>query len=218
MSDWTPPSLEAIPTRYRGVEFRSRLEARWAVLLDHLQVKWQYEPQGFMCSTRITNWGYPTTLDLPYLPDFWLPDLHLWAEVKGSWRNEEAIRRFANCAAHISTAGGDGCGHYNGPDAADMLLLGQISPTGRPFRLHMHKGDLIGTISPFESSLNDESAWDAAHSSHRMFANDMGEFDAEMFRSAIADPWHNKDHPVDWRWKDATTAARSAKFEHGRSG
>ena len=39
--------IEAIPTRYKGVRFRSRLEAQWAVFWDELGVKWEYEPQPF---------------------------------------------------------------------------------------------------------------------------------------------------------------------------
>jgi hypothetical protein len=33
-----------VPTRYAGVTFRSRLEARWAVLFDTLKWHWSYEP------------------------------------------------------------------------------------------------------------------------------------------------------------------------------
>lgn len=32
------------PTVYAGVEFRSRLEARWAAFFDQLGVRWTYEP------------------------------------------------------------------------------------------------------------------------------------------------------------------------------
>lgn len=35
---------KAIPTMYAGVQFRSRLEARWAAMFDLLQWKWEYEP------------------------------------------------------------------------------------------------------------------------------------------------------------------------------
>lgn len=50
--------IQAIPTRYKGYHFRSRLEARWAVFFDALGIKWEYEPQGY-------------ALDgVPYLPDF----------------------------------------------------------------------------------------------------------------------------------------------------
>jgi hypothetical protein len=36
--------MEAIPTDYNGIRFRSRLEARWACFFDLLQWKWDYEP------------------------------------------------------------------------------------------------------------------------------------------------------------------------------
>lgn len=80
--------LKAIPTRYKGCHFRSRLEARWAVYFDALNIEWRYEPEGF---------------ELPdgtrYLPDFWLPTIAggTWVEVKGDSRDwdvcEEAERR-----------------------------------------------------------------------------------------------------------------------------
>ncbi|HYE98510.1 MAG TPA: hypothetical protein VEJ18_06335 [Planctomycetota bacterium] len=36
--------MNAIPTVYAGVQFRSRLEARWAAYFDLWGVRWQYEP------------------------------------------------------------------------------------------------------------------------------------------------------------------------------
>ena len=38
-------TIKAIPTTYAHVEFRSRLEARWAVFFDALEVEWEYEPE-----------------------------------------------------------------------------------------------------------------------------------------------------------------------------
>jgi lipoate-protein ligase A len=32
------------PTMYKGVIFRSRLEARWAAFFDLLEWQWEYEP------------------------------------------------------------------------------------------------------------------------------------------------------------------------------
>lgn len=65
-------TIEAIPTTYRGTTFRSRLEANWAASLDARGIIWEYEPKG---------------IDLPsgatYIPDFWLPSLGTWIEVKG---------------------------------------------------------------------------------------------------------------------------------------
>jgi hypothetical protein len=34
----------AIPTKYNGIQFRSRLEATWAAFFDRLGWKWEYEP------------------------------------------------------------------------------------------------------------------------------------------------------------------------------
>lgn len=36
--------IKAIPTTYAGVNFRSRLEARWAALFDLAGIRWDYEP------------------------------------------------------------------------------------------------------------------------------------------------------------------------------
>lgn len=36
--------MSAIPTKYNGTQFRSRLEARWAAFFDLLKWEWDYEP------------------------------------------------------------------------------------------------------------------------------------------------------------------------------
>ena len=66
--------LTALETRYAGCRFRSRLEARWAVFFDELAIEWHYEPRGY----RIPSTGQC------YLPDFWLPGLGAFYEVKGA--------------------------------------------------------------------------------------------------------------------------------------
>ena len=65
--------MQAIETRYKGYRFRSRLEARWAVYFDALGIKWVYEPEGYVLADGKR-----------YLPDFWLPGLKCFAEVKPS--------------------------------------------------------------------------------------------------------------------------------------
>jgi hypothetical protein len=69
--------MQSIETRYAGCRFRSRLEARWAVFFDCLGVTWHYEPEGFALRTAHGSGIY-------YLPDFWLPGLNTWFEVKGT--------------------------------------------------------------------------------------------------------------------------------------
>ena len=52
-------SVTPLETLYHGVYFRSKTEARFAVFLDCLGIKWEYEPQGFDLGNG-----------LKYLPDF----------------------------------------------------------------------------------------------------------------------------------------------------
>lgn len=65
-------TIKAIETLYKGCRFRSRLEARWAVFFDSLNILWEYEKEGY----DLGELGW-------YLPDFWLPELKFWFEVKG---------------------------------------------------------------------------------------------------------------------------------------
>jgi hypothetical protein len=37
-------AITAIPTTYKGIEFRSRLEAKWAIMFDYFDWRWEYEP------------------------------------------------------------------------------------------------------------------------------------------------------------------------------
>lgn len=62
--------VKAKPTKYNGVLFRSRLEARWALFFDLAGIRWKYEVQTF-------NLG-----NVHYLPDFYLPALNSWIEIK----------------------------------------------------------------------------------------------------------------------------------------
>jgi hypothetical protein len=55
----------AHPTTYRGTEFRSRLEARWAAFFDLLAWRWEYEPfdmYGWVPDFTVTGAGNNTLL------------------------------------------------------------------------------------------------------------------------------------------------------------
>ena len=43
-----PTPVRPIETTYKGVTFRSQLEARWAAEFDSREMKWEYEPASFM--------------------------------------------------------------------------------------------------------------------------------------------------------------------------
>lgn len=78
-------TVKAIETVYKGYKFRSRLEARWAIVFDSLGLEWEYEKQGY----DLAEHGL-------YLPDFSIQtkDGLMWfGEVKGDLDNAEAMAK-----------------------------------------------------------------------------------------------------------------------------
>ncbi len=72
--------IHAIDTAYNGRKYRSRLEARWAVFFDAMNTKHVYEPEGYNLAG--SGWARTDGLNTLYLPDFWLPNLRIYVEVK----------------------------------------------------------------------------------------------------------------------------------------
>jgi len=70
-------AVKVLPTIYDGIKFRSRTEARWAILFTELGINWEYEREGYQLPSG------------RYLPDFYLHDVgatsssSTWFEVKG---------------------------------------------------------------------------------------------------------------------------------------
>lgn len=204
--------IQAIETRYAGCRFRSRLEARWAVFFDQSRIKWEYEPQGLNVSYRLTR----REGTFSYLPDFWLPDLALWAEVKGSLSEDELLR-LLDTAASLSSNDGGGCHDAGGHD---MVVFGPVPQVGRgpfgafgpdraPWRLHLHKGDLLA------------SSWisDRPCAGHLVAADVGDDILGGVPPGHIAQVLLEGAHAViPATTRRALIAARSARFEHGEAG
>lgn len=59
-------TLQARPTRYKGVEMRSRLEAGFAMWLDQMGWEWEYEPECF--ASELGQWLPDFRIDIPCVP------------------------------------------------------------------------------------------------------------------------------------------------------
>lgn len=101
--------IKPIETWYKGIRFRSRLEARWAVFFDALDIRWEYESQGYVVDGR------------PYLPDFHLTEWGTWVEVKGAVTALDHALMLA--AAQYLPGARDG--------RPTLLLLGSIPQPGK---------------------------------------------------------------------------------------
>lgn len=73
--------IRAIETEWNNTLFRSRTEAKWAHFFDALSIAYEYEPEGFEME------------GIKYLPDFWMPSLNAYIEIKGVQPNEEECEK-----------------------------------------------------------------------------------------------------------------------------
>ncbi len=95
--------IKAIPTEFRGNNYRSRLEAAWAQWLYEHKFNFQYEQRKFKLKGNI--W---------YLPDFYIPETRTFIEVKG---NMERIHKPYALTQQLKQES------PQWPDGGTMLLL-----------------------------------------------------------------------------------------------
>jgi hypothetical protein len=196
--------MRPIETRYGGVLFRSRLEARWAVFFTRLGLEWEHESQGYRDGFEVG----PAGKRVLYLPDFHLPALGLYLEVKPAMPNHvdpEGVKRWQHFAGVVATEWEKGrtamlVGQIPNPDTADCL--------GPPRAQEWYEQKIV-TLADWQV------AWCACPSGRHF---DM-HFQARGARVLCGCPrvqddrqYFTGDHPD---ILNAYGAARSARFEHG---
>src|SRR5688572_26959205 len=65
-----PRSASVKPTVYKDILFRSKSEANVAMSMDRSAIHWLYEPESYLWS------------GIQYTPDFYLPEINTFIEVK----------------------------------------------------------------------------------------------------------------------------------------
>lgn len=208
----------AIQTRYHGCHFRSRLEARWAVFFDNLNIPWRYEPQGYTV-------GFPEGSDpwcaRPYLPDFYLPDTQTWVEVKGS-ADAFDWQLLANAVdwGHGLPGTDDSVSSTRG-----LLLLGEIPWAEEYAPAHcilQHNKGGVANLANFDAEdqlrVSDFSGPEAGFDSTT--SSGIGTSAEAVVRMVHPGESTLKAWGVraDRRVKVAYIAAKSARFEHGARG
>lgn len=219
----TAPQIKAIETRYAGCRFRSRLEARWGVFFDALKTRWQYEPQGYTVGPH----G-----EYAYLPDFWLPDMQLWVEVKGNMTHTDlkTLIWAASRGGLPKTVDGD---RFTQRDeywyAPRLLILGDIPAPDDAGYTHTRLdilGDLVlRTDARFDITLKDldrpgdgikyitAATGEPFQMSHFAVLNESTEEARRELTGGHRDPSLRPMPAVTAAYR----AARSARFEHGET-
>lgn len=200
-------TVTAIPTWYRDTKFRSRLEARWAVFFDALKIQWQFEPQGFALPSGKA-----------YLPDFHLPELDLWVEVKG---DEGDLRASGDRLAEFAM----------NQDGNGLLILGPVldASLGLPqhFVLTRHAHCCGKQILCLHIAWVDMLAGGRAVNEVGFPCAALGNHGSISLpglrgygggKATYTEPGQIIDWPTEPAHVNAYRAARSARFEHGESG
>ena len=224
--------MKPIETKYNGYRFRSRLEAKWAVFFDALGIKYLYEPEGF----ELRDGSY-------YLPDFYLPELKTWVEIKGVMRDQD-FRKIKMFSSELE-------------DDERLIVLKDIPKDGEDAFNMGHSGE-----GAFELYGNDNS-WDEAYlpcvcpacgkvgfefdgrgwrvcshleEAHEIMpSRDKDELEKVLLESEMYYTKDGIDHPMKYpKWKghrtddkgytynhplieSAYAKARQARFEHGET-
>ena len=201
--------MKAIDTQYQGYNFRSRLEARWAVFFDALGLKWEYEPEGFELDDGTK-----------YLPDFKVhypgrdesENHHIWFEVKSSLINMSLTEWLK--VLKFEKESGYGVIILDGTPEPKMYQNASLAI----------KCDDIYTHP--DDSKNMEKLINALQSGKPFKVNDAFKRAGEALLCYKGITWWDE---YDNFWTDesgwgqeeliyACKKARSARFEHGRSG
>lgn len=203
--------MKAIETQYKGYNFRSRLEARWAVFFDSLGLQWEYEPEGFEMSDGTK-----------YLPDFKVTypgrdtsEKHNeWYEVKSSLREmskEEWLKLLK-----FEKESGSSIIILDGPPEEKMYACASEAIevlSDKEYR------DSLGMFSTVDQLI------DAVTNEKPLKINDEFKRTGNALLCHKGRTWWDYYELFweDFGWgqeelKYACQKARSARFEHGRSG
>ena len=178
--------IKSIETYYKGYLCRSRTEARWMVAFDKVDIKYEYEPEGF----DLGKSG-------KYLPDFYLPQVDMYAEVKGRPFNIQELKKAKALALESKKV---------------VLLLD--GPPARKAYWGIHPDEYCADVK-FENETFCVTDYDIFEGSNywldeKRFFSNTGNCGTESF------PLSHSNGDSDESDSIAVRAARSARFENFR--
>ena len=182
--------IKAIQTKYKGYKFRSRLESRWAVFFDALDIKWQYEPDGYELDGGVR-----------YLPDFFLP------LAPNKWC---ALDKYPGAGYWIEVKGGK-------PTAAEVDKMKELCLVSRHHGYMVY--GVPGEFAPIRCNMEKDVVFSTEQKNAYSFITaNLPELTAadSLYFSAFIDGCTPYDEPPDVA--SAINAAKSARFEFGESG
>lgn len=199
MADFKP-----IETIYNGYRFRSRLEARWAVLFDALGIEYEYEPEGFEIL-------FGDGEKIMYLPDFYLPESGLFAEVKGCKTRGQIPKEDAEKMSWMID--------YHGPCAYGIVMLGNIPDPHGEIDWAIWRHDRKGIVWGYEMGTAPTGDWKCFMQIGDMESAPCSFPETDDLMLTCSFPLYDQEYDREeiTEITRALTKARQARFEHGET-
>lgn len=206
--------IKPIQTRYKGYNFRSRLEARYAVFFDALGLEWDYEPEGFDLGSGV--W---------YLPDFYLPTLGVYVEIKPNTAQKHKCNEFRDLTGVPILL----CCGVPGINRMELYCHDTTDSSGGPNKFECdfsplyrcdEKEDYVGDRS-IKILVYDERQDRVLLDGNYEPLNDNVITMRRCFTYVDSEPLCRYEETIrinDIHLEDAINKARSARFEHGQNG
>ena len=204
--------IKAIQTYYNGYKFRSRLEARWAVFFDAGGIRWEYEPEGYKSEDG--------TL---YLPDFYLPELDVYVEVKRDTPDGvkdifEKCEKMLNCGGAIKTLVilsdiPEGCSCDGGIWHYPCIVQRTKGAEYFWWFFHDNYEDNVCVTGQI-SAAKYENPKEYIEKNHTIRAVSDAELEPEVYNDFLID-WVDFQNYRNKETFNALKRARQARFEHG---
>lgn len=137
----------AKPTEYKGISFRSRLEARWAAMFDILGWTWEYEPEcdGFYIPDFLLHGprGQRVYVEVKPMATFLGDRPAIVAKARDAIGTEELLLILTDEFPHGVCFDVAAIGFLDGPDVEDFAILFQ--PGARHHGLEFDFGCAFGS-------------------------------------------------------------------------
>jgi len=179
--------IKAIETRYNGVNFRSRLEAKWAAMFDLLGWRWDYEPIDF---------------------NGWIPDFAIYGKYAPTFVEIKPVVAFPEDIAIKMWS--SGC-------QDEMLLLGMTCPIdsdfyGIAFGWHCDRqwveGEACWESAVFGKWIEGQGQIGFCNSSYWYQDRISGGYDGGHFGAMSVHPHKILQHQILQLWREAGNISR----------
>ena len=78
---------------WRGRNFASKEDARWAAVWTHLRFRWEYQPRRELHSKPEPGIYKPKVWTVAYQPAFWVEQLKHFVDIRSGWPRPETLEQ-----------------------------------------------------------------------------------------------------------------------------